>query len=299
MSERKSVRDAEAVADLNVSRPGNPLNMTGRRPPALLLAMLLLAGLVSTTGFLQPRPWTQRPCALGIARAKGFGDDTSTVKKMRKQQEAARQQRIRKEVDADGSDLEVEPDAAGPSYSFDVAPDAAPTNTLNLSPEEAAALKRQELATRGPEDRESEILKSLGITDEDSPFAAKQEKVNPFDVDPNYDDPRNVLSFVPMEIQAFLESFFTFTTALTLTAFLAVGAAITVDAFYRSSKQPVPENIAGVLEFVEPKFTTIGLVFLASSVLLGNFKLAQLTNPVSAYEEEGEDTDAISILKDK
>lgn len=264
-----------------------------------MLLAVLLAGLTSTTGLVQPRPWAHRSRALGVARAKGFGDDTATVKKMRKQQDEARQDRIRKEVEAEGADLGAEPDSAGPGYAFDVAPDSASANTLNLSPEEAAARKRQELATRGPEDRESEILKSLGITDEDSPFADKEEKTNPFDLDPNYDDPRNVLSFVPMELQAGLESFFTLTTAVTLFAFLSTGIAITADAFYRSSKQPVPENIASILDFVEPKFTTIGVVFLASSVLLGNFKLAQLTNPVSAYEEEGEDADAMSILQDK
>eukprot|EP00622_Pseudochattonella_farcimen_P001320 FR735981.1.p1 GENE.FR735981.1~~FR735981.1.p1 ORF type:complete len:124 (+),score=11.68 FR735981.1:22-372(+) len=96
----------------------------------------------------------------------------------------------------------------------------------------------------------------------------------------------NVLGLIPIEMQAPIESALFLSTGTPLGIFILIGFGITVDAYFVSTKQPLPGFLSAVLGFVKPNFTNFGLAFLASSVSLGGFKIAQLTNPGVMYTED-------------
>merc|ERR1712146_434329 len=94
-------------------------------------------------------------------------------------------------------------------------------------------------------------------------------------------------------LQGPLESFLFTSTGVLLAGFIVAGLAITVDAYFVSVKEPLPEILGKlIVDVIEPNFTNAGLAFLASSVSLGLFKVAQFSNPAIQYSEDIDDEES-------
>mmetsp|Transcript_6324 Transcript_6324/g.14919 ORF Transcript_6324/g.14919 Transcript_6324/m.14919 type:complete len:248 (+) Transcript_6324:60-803(+) len=150
------------------------------------------------------------------------------------------------------------------------------------------------------DERQDEILRSFGLTKASersekaaAEAAAKGPKVNAqgqWSEEPAFiaeDGGINFLALIPAPLQGPIESFLYTSTGVLLSAFIVAGLAITVDAYYVSVKEPLPDTLANlIVDVIEPNFTNAGLAFLASSVSLGLFKIAQFSNPAIQYSED-------------
>lgn len=134
------------------------------------------------------------------------------------------------------------------------------------------------------EERQDAILRSFGLEKMEDRSESEGLKLpkNAFDEDGDL----NLLAFIPMEVQATIESVLYLTTGTLLFVFILAGIAITWDAYAISTKGSLPDAVAGLItDILEPNFTNIGICFLASSSSLGLFKVAQFSNPDVQYSE--------------
>lgn len=69
-----------------------------------------------------------------------------------------------------------------------------------------------------------------------------------------------------------------------LAAFLSVGLAIGVTAFFKASGSDAPSALSSFVDAAEPSFTPIFVVFLVLSSTLGIYKQSQLNSGATAYD---------------
>lgn len=158
-------------------------------------------------------------------------------------------------------------------------------------PPSTSTANAQKSATKAP-------LKTIASSDEKTPTKSSQEDIfRKYGVQEASQqqvvEERPAPSFVdvvPGSVQLGLERFFIGGIVLLLFAFVAIGIAITIDAFAVSSKQPLPEEVRHlIVDIMEPAFTPTLFAGFACSISLGLLKILQLSSDKVQYTEYKED----------
>ncbi|CAM9770141.1 unnamed protein product [Chrysoparadoxa australica] len=137
------------------------------------------------------------------------------------------------------------------------------------------------------DEEQNRILKNLGLQSvKDEPGYKAPPKKPSAPVMPDLPE-KGFFDIVPMEVQGVIEKVLVAAFTLSMSSFVIVGLAIFVEAYAKSTNNPLPDNIDKIIaETLEPAFTPgLGVVFFCSS-LLGVFKLGQINNSAAAYRED-------------
>ena len=148
-----------------------------------------------------------------------------------------------------------------------------------------------------PEERTKQILREkYGLkTLEEQQLDAKQlqqlkeqrRKVNEWKKKAETGEDFDLIAMVPAPLLKGIDLFLKLGVAITGLAFIAAGLGITVEAWSKTSGDPLPENIDNfIANVVEPNFTTGLFVLLGFSVSLGFFAALQLGSAGAQYKEK-------------
>jgi len=101
------------------------------------------------------------------------------------------------------------------------------------------------------------------------------------------DDGIDIFKLLPPPVIKAIDTFLKGGALITGTAFVAAGIGITLEAWSKTSGNPLPDDIDKfVVDVVEPNFTTGLFVLLGFSVSLGLFSAAQLGSASAVYRED-------------
>ena len=94
------------------------------------------------------------------------------------------------------------------------------------------------------------------------------------------------MAMIPAPVAVAIDRFLKAGIAVTGVLFIASGLAMTIEAWSKSSGEPLPEDIdAFITGTIEPNFTYGLLVLLGFSISLGLFSMAQMTSDGAQYKE--------------
>lgn len=148
-----------------------------------------------------------------------------------------------------------------------------------LSPEERAkVLLKDKYGMKTLEEQQMDIKQREALEERRKKFNQWKQQVE----NENFD----VMTAIPAPILIFIDRFLKIGVVVTGSLFIFAGLFITVEAWSKTSNQPLPENIDSfIVNIVEPNFTYGLLVLLGFSVSLGIFAAAQLSSSGANYKE--------------
>lgn len=95
----------------------------------------------------------------------------------------------------------------------------------------------------------------------------------------------DIFSFIPESVQVGFEQVLIALLSINLLVVLAVGISFGVQAFSVATKYELPEGVASLADKLEPVFTPALLSFFGVSVVLGSYKVAQLSRSDTEVRE--------------
>jgi hypothetical protein len=168
--------------------------------------------------------------------------------------------------------------APSPSTSTTAASNAMPDN---LPPEERTKLiLRQQYGLKPVEEQEEDARKLEALNERRRKQQEWQQKAA---AEPDFD----IMTALPAPVLVAIDRFLKGGVVVCGTLFILAGLFITVEAWSKTSGQPLPADLdAFIVNTVEPNFTPGLLVLLSFSVGLGLFAAAQLGSSGASYKED-------------
>ena len=97
----------------------------------------------------------------------------------------------------------------------------------------------------------------------------------------------DIMNMLPEPVLIFVDRFLKVGVAICTVLFVVAGGFITVEAYSKTTGNPLPEDLDRfIVEIVEPNFTPGLGVLLGFSVSLGAFAAAQLSSASSTYKAD-------------
>jgi hypothetical protein len=180
-------------------------------------------------------------------------------------------------------------------------PPSTPESTLSepflQSVEKGGSSRTPSMDDVPPEERTKKILREkYGLKSlEEQQLDAKQlemlqerrKKMTEWKKQIELDEDLDIMAMIPGPILIAVDRFLKVGLALSSLLFVGAGLGITVEAWSKTSGEPLPENIDNfIVNVVEPNFTTGLLVLLGFSISLGAFAAAQLSSQGAQYKED-------------
>lgn len=129
-------------------------------------------------------------------------------------------------------------------------------------------------------------LKSLEDQQIDAKVQEQRKKLDEWKTKAETDEGFDLIAMLPGPVLIAIDRILKAGVTITGTLFIASGIAITLEAWSKTTGEPLPENVDRfIVRTVEPNFTTGLLVLLGFSISLGLLSAAQLGSQGARYKE--------------
>ncbi|GKY92240.1 hypothetical protein MPSEU_000195200 [Mayamaea pseudoterrestris] len=240
------------------------------------LTAILLLLCISSDGFVAPRTLTHPLTFLPLAKAgKGFGKakEPSEMKPRPVSDNTISSSPSKPAASLENSYLT--------SVNVDNDIDSNPMPDKNLPPEERTKLLLREKYGLKPIEEQQADAKQLEALIERR--KKQQEWQKKAQQEPDFD----LMTALPAPVLVGIDRFLKAGVVVCGTLFIIAGLFITVEAWSKTSGQPLPTDLDNfIVTIVEPNFTPGLLVLLSFSVGLGLFAAAQLGSSGASYKED-------------
>jgi len=240
---------------------------------------LTLSRAAATTTLLAKKKATKRSTS-----PKGFGsggaDEDDTFERQQQEEEpSTAATTFLRSVESGGSDSI--PVVEEPTRQARRA-DGGADDELLLPEERAKQILREKYGMKSLEEQQMDAKQV-------KQYEERQKKLGQWKKAAESEQELDIMAMIPAPIVIAIDRFLKIGLTVCGVLFIGAGLGITLEAWSKTSGNPLPPDVdAFIADTIEPNFTTGLLVLLGFSVSLGIFAAAQLSSASAIYKEGGE-----------